>query len=1439
MNASDRVPKELDCGNLAKEWPKWKQEFVMYMRATKRMGDSECEKVAAMLWFIGERGREIFNSLYPHEGDIETLFQQPVVEEEGEIGEADAAAVAARNERIRQAEAEAAANPPLTYAAVVTKFDGYCLPRKNLAMESFKFHTIVQKEKQTFAEFETELRTQSQYCEFQCDQCKKPYAERMLRDRIIVAVQDKKLQLKLLDGKDEPLSSVIDKCKIFESAAVNKRILEKRVEKTESKVEVVENVDAVGRLRSCFNCGQAFDANHLKRCPARNIDCRGCGKKGHFQNHCRSKEKNGEASGTSTSVKKPEAPKKTVKSIDWNDIGNSHYINLSALDECPTVSNCVVNNCRINQMESGAMRQSQSWYKTFRIQNQAIKFKLDTGADVSCIPIAIVKQLPKQKQTELKQTKVVLTDYSSNKLKLHGTIQLSCFDSDLQITHNALFHVVEDAFEPLLGLPECISFGLIKRVAKVSTMPTDVGNFVAKYTDVFEGLGRIPGKCSITLKEDSVPSLRYRKRIPSTLVEPLRSQITEMVENGILSPVDYPTDWVNNLQIVEKPNGSLRICLDPKPLNKCIKREHFLIPTTEDLMSRLSGQRIFTILDCRNGFWQMELDEKSADLTTFMTPFGRYRWNRVPFGLNNAPELFQKRMVRIFGDLPGVEVYFDDIAIGGASMEEHDATLERVMERARLNNVRFNGEKVQYRKETVKFMGHIISSGHIKPDMKYIAAIKEMPRPNNKSDVMRLLGLFKYMARFIPNLSKRSANLRNLTKNNVEWIWNEEHEAEVNDLLSSISTAPVLAIFDPRKPIVVQTDSSKDGLGCVLLQDGQPVAYASRSLSKSEQRWAQIEKELLAIVFACERFHYFLYGREFVVQSDHKPLEALVKRDIDDVTMRLQRMFMQLLKYPGMTITYTPGKEMLVADCLSRAALSETDPGYKELTGMVHILTRRACLSKDNYNAYVEALAEDKRLQSIIEYVKNCWPPYRQLDESSQMFHRLKDELHFENGLLFKDHRLVVPLSLREKICKWVHLPHLGMEKTLARARERFYWPGMSQEISELVRSCSVCEQFKRNNQKEPLRQNETPEYPWQRVSMDLFEFAGRDYIAMVDAYSGLVCSEQLRNKTSGHIVSVLHRIFSQVGYPTEIRADNSPFGSREFERFANEANIVFTFSSPRYPQSNGLAEKSVAIAKNILRRCYEEDLMDEFGYRILEYNATPVASMGISPAQLFFGRQVKTKMPITDQLLHRSDIKESKVQERLECKKARQRLYYDRNAKRLPILDVGTRVIFKKNGREWHYGRIARSVNERSYIVVDDYDNHYRRNRRFIAVAHGNGFNTSEMLSEELNEQMQGSQAERPVMEAPPRVVVPNGNHANAQEDTRRPLRELTPEPQSSSESESDASFYFDAESADDSELVAEVEPAVDVPGEPVPYRTRYGRQVREPKRFGEWVRH
>lgn len=280
--------------------------------------------------------------------------------------------------------------------------------------------------------------------------------------------------------------------------------------------------------------------------------------------------------------------------------------------------------------------------------------------------------------------------------------------------------------------------------------------------------------------------------------------------------------------------------------------------------------------------------------------------------------------------------------------------------------------------------------------------------------------------------------------------------------------------------------------------------------------------------------------------------------------------------------------------------------------------------------------------------------------------------------------------------------------------------------------------------------QEETPNYPFHKLSADVYEYAGCCHLSIIDAYSGYAMSRSINNKGAKDVIEALDQVFCCYGYPTEIRSDNIPFNSHEFQRYAHETNMLLKFSSPRYPQSNGLAEKGVAIVKNILKRCYEAGEVDKFQYRILEYNTTPVASMGLSPSQLFFSRLVKSRLPIDSQLLIRNNITNEEVQEKLKNKQVIQKHYYDRTAKSLPALNIGDRVRFKKTGQEWNYGTVVEDVNGRSWIIVDDFDNKFRRNRRFIVKSRNDDFDVIETLldnreTDELDQQYLTAAGARP----------------------------------------------------------------------------------------------
>lgn len=288
---------------------------------------------------------------------------------------------------------------------------------------------------------------------------------------------------------------------------------------------------------------------------------------------------------------------------------------------------------------------------------------------------------------------------------------------------------------------------------------------------------------------------------------------------GVITPVTQPTPWVSNMLVVEKnnPQKDLRVCIDPQYLNQAIMIPKYHIPKTDDVFAQLNGMSVFSVIDMSMGFWHLELDDESSLLTTFQTPFGQFRWTRLCFGVSSAPEIFMQKIMEIFGDIPGCVPYFDDLIIGGKDEREHDEIVSRVIDRAIKFNVKFNRDKVQFKKEKVKVLGVIVTKDSIQVDPERISAINNFSVPKDKKGVLRFLGFIKYVALFIPCVSSRTEHLQNLTRKDVPFVWTLRHDLEFNNLKTALSEAPVLRMFDNLLPIVIQTDASKSGMGCCLM----------------------------------------------------------------------------------------------------------------------------------------------------------------------------------------------------------------------------------------------------------------------------------------------------------------------------------------------------------------------------------------------------------------------------------------------------------------------------------------------------------------------------------------------------------------------------------------------------------------------------------------------
>ncbi|KAK2719307.1 hypothetical protein QYM36_004954 [Artemia franciscana] len=558
--------------------------------------------------------------------------------------------------------------------------------------------------------------------------------------------------------------------------------------------------------------------------------------------------------------------------------------------------------------------------------------------------------------------KTGLQSYCGSKIPVRGVCKLSCKHKSSK-AETLPFFIVETDSVPILGFRSSIDLNIVKLVLNVSKVEksickdmhaidkTKMDDIISSYNDVFQGIGKLDGGCHLHLKDDAVPTAYPARRIPSSLRGKLEAELKRMEEQGIIEKVSKPTDWVNSMVAVEKKDGSLRICIDPVDLNKSIRRPFYPIPSLEDVTSRLHGVKYLSKLDARSGYWSLVLDDESADLTTFNTIFGRYRFKRMPFGIISAQDEFQRRMEEALEGLDGFAVIIDDLLVFGSTLEEHNKRLVAVLETARAKGIKFNKAKCSFCVTSVTYFGHVISEQGMQPDPDKLEAINNMPTPSNSEELATLLGMLNYLAKYIPNLSTQNKTLHDLSKA-TEFKWAKEHDEALQNIKHS--TVSNLAYFDHScKSIDLTVDTSSHGLGAYISSNGNVVAYASHSLSKAEQKYSQLEKELYAIVFGCKYFHHFIYGRHVKVTTDHRPLETILRNPLQKAPARAQRMMLQIQPY-DLEFSYRPGTEIAVADTLSRLHLPDIDEKlHREIEGVVLILTLL-----DIYSNYIFNLPE-------------------------------------------------------------------------------------------------------------------------------------------------------------------------------------------------------------------------------------------------------------------------------------------------------------------------------------------------------------------------------------------------------------------------------------------------------------------------------------------------
>ena len=709
-------------------------------------------------------------------------------------------------------------------------------------------------------------------------------------------------------------------------------------------------------------------------------------------------------------------------------------------------------------------------------------------------------------------------------------------------------------------------------------------------------------------------------------------------------------------------------CIDSRHLNKAINRNPYYMRTL-DILPKLSKARTVSMGNATSGYWHVPLDLQSSLLTTFNTPWGKYRWLRLPFGLKIASDVFQERLGRVLELVPGTVRIADDIVYGESEIE-HDANFITLCETARTNGLKLNIKKLQFKSKDCKFFGHKLTPNGLKADEGKIETIVKMEPPKNETELRSFLGMVNYLSRYTPALAELRPPLDRLYKKDTVWRWDPEYQRAFDGIKSTVTTLPVLTYFDPRAEHSIQCDASKQGLGAVLLQNGCPVIYASRTLTETEQRYSNIEREVLTVVFALERLNHYTAGFRVQVETDHQPLTSIWKKPIASTSARIQRLLLRLLQY-DIDIYYFPGKMNVIADALSR--VSPLPPKPTDVKAMNCIAENELSVnipaSQTKMEEFQHYTNSDTTLQALAKYIHKGWPrEQKDCPEILQQYWTYKECISMENGLLFKVDRLIVPEVERNYILDLLHYGHYGIKHTQDRARESVFWPGITKDIKNQVKDCVICQQNSTSQTKEIMHPHNTPKGPWMKLGVDLFEHNKKQYLLVVDYFSKFPIIRKLHSLSTGSIISELKGIFSENSIPETLISDGGPQFRSEFKEFACEWGFEHLQSSPHYHQSNGEAERFVRTIKDTLSKAYQSG--QDPGMALLCYRSTPLNLKLPSPAELINSHQYKTLLPTRTML----KPKEREREELLKLKQ-NQEHYYNRSTQELPELRTNMKV--------------------------------------------------------------------------------------------------------------------------------------------------------------------
>jgi len=1130
-----------------------------------------------------------------------------------------------------------------SYTVTRALLDKHFLPKKNLTFERSQFRAAQQKSDESSLSFITRLRQLAKSCEFS------NYSpESAIIDQFIEKTSSHPLRRQLLRQEKLTLPSLIEISQSLELSQMQASQMEGGVTiKQESSEEIQQISTKFTRSTSlhCYGCGSNSHLHKAQVCPARGKICHNCGKQDHFSSVCKQPKH-----------AKPNHVKRLNK-IDTNQVFDEEF--LFSMTENSTLSSVSVD-----------------------VDGVPIDFVVDSGASCNVVDRTTWDYLKENNSRfQLSAGHTNIYSYGSSKpIALLGVFY--CV-----LTHGAqrettrIFVTDNKNAGCLLGRKSCESLQILK-INKVYALAMSKipEKFKTTHQSVFQGLGHFKGrKIKLQINESIEPKVQPLRRIPFHVRHQIDAEIDKLLSLDVIEPASGATTWVSPVVPVPKKNGEIRLCVDLRAVNSAIKRRQYPIPTVDEILEKLNNGKTFSKLDLNMGYHQIELDEESRHLTTFSTTKGLFRYKRLVFGISSAYEEFQEIISSLFKKESNIQNIADDIIVWGANEQEHNTALERCLNILQQNGLTVNPDKCEFHLKEIEYFGFKINGSGIKPSESKIETLKSFQRPTNVSELRSFLGLLTYLGRFIPNLASLTEDLRQLTHANCRWAWTDKHQKAFDQLKCSLQKETQLSHFNIRLPCNVIVDAGPYGIGAILLQDDNhnlnPIAFASRSLTSTERNYSQTEREALAVVWACEKFHLYLFGRQFKIFTDHKPLLQIYSQK-GSPSPRILRWSLRLLAY-DFTLHYLKGKDN-PSDILSRLPQHKltTLPGDDSAEMLINYTIANAIPKAISLSELLEACKSDEDTQALIESIRTSnWENAR-----VKPYQQLRFELSEKSGLVLRGTRIIIPLSLRSRVLSIVHEGHLGIRKTKELLRTKVWWPRIDYDVEDKVSSCITCTRLQEKQTKEPLQMTEMPDR-WHTLHIDVCGPlpSGEYLFGVVDSGSRWPEIFVLKSTKVESIISSLIYLFSNFGVPNTIVSDNGPqFTSETFSSFCNEWGVRHRRVTPYHPQANSEIERLFKTVLKPIKAAVAEGKHwpTEMRKFLLNYRNTPHCSTNKSPASLLLSNPIRDKISPLPSAMS-SNYKDAQKQDKKS--KAIVKKYADRRVNPSTIA-VGDKVVLSQN---------------------------------------------------------------------------------------------------------------------------------------------------------------